>query len=478
MSRGRHGSSPRRRARDSAEAAIARASVRPARTWPTRAGVSRTTVSFVLNGRHRRQDPRRRRGERVLRGRRASSATTPTPRPGSWPAAAATSSRSSCASRRSRSPATPILAETLRGLAAAARTAGFRVMVEPLVPTGRTATYDAAPRPARRRPGRLGSARRRPGAGSTSSGTASRSSSRARCPASTSPSVDVDNVARRARRGRAPDRARPAADRLHHERAARATRPPSERLEGYRAGAGRGRHRGRPGPRRGGRLRRRERPSGDGSASSPATDRCRLRRQRRRRLRGDRRRCARRAVGCRTTCRSSASTTSPSRRSSIRPSRPSGCRPSSSGWPPDGAPRSDRRTGDVRTGRCFRPSSSFARRRLVGTCRSVAGRWPVAIGRPARGPQAGPRSGKGGNGMEEKPTSADPLGGRRRRGGPGRRGMLVERDASPGRVRGRKSTRRLWRRRAAATPRLPRTSAARSASTGRGPAPSRIRSWP
>jgi LacI family transcriptional regulator len=107
----------------------------------TEAGVSRTTVSFVLNGRTDVKIPNETR-QRVL-----SAAE----RLGYHPHASARQ----LAGGRSHVIAlvfrqTPeqiagdaILAETLRGLAAAARSVGFRVLVEPLAPDGPDATYTA-----------------------------------------------------------------------------------------------------------------------------------------------------------------------------------------------------------------------------------------------------------------------------------------------------------------------------------------------
>lgn len=105
----------------------------------TEAGVSRTTVSFVLNGRTDVKIPEDTRG-RVLRAAE---------RLGYHPNAPARQ----LAGGRSRIMAlvlrqTPeqlaadaILAETLRGLATAARSQGFQVMVEPLAPDGPDGSY-------------------------------------------------------------------------------------------------------------------------------------------------------------------------------------------------------------------------------------------------------------------------------------------------------------------------------------------------
>ena len=150
-----------------------------------RAGVSRTTVSFVLNDRagreHQPADPRAR-----VCSPRPSSATTPTPRP-----ACLAGGKSHTLGFVLRQSAEQVagdaaLAETLRGLATAARAAGFRVMVEPLDP-GRRLVRGAPPRPARRRSRRVRPARRRRRPRPTSPATASRSSSRDRCRVSTSP---------------------------------------------------------------------------------------------------------------------------------------------------------------------------------------------------------------------------------------------------------------------------------------------------
>ena len=73
----------------------------------TEAGVSRTTVSFVLNG------PAR----HLAAGRSHVIALVLRQRP-------------------EQIAADAVLVETLRGLASAARTGGFRVLVEPLPPDG------------------------------------------------------------------------------------------------------------------------------------------------------------------------------------------------------------------------------------------------------------------------------------------------------------------------------------------------------
>ncbi len=106
----------------------------------TEAGVSRTTVSFVLNGRTDVKIPTETR-QRVLRAAE---------RLGYHPNASArqlVGGRSHVLALVLRQ--TPeqiasdaVLAETLRGLATAARTRGFRVMVEPLAPDGIGDTYE------------------------------------------------------------------------------------------------------------------------------------------------------------------------------------------------------------------------------------------------------------------------------------------------------------------------------------------------
>ena len=107
----------------------------------TEAGVSRTTVSFVLNDRQDVKIPDETR-QRVL-----SAAERLGYHPHA-PARQLAGGRSHVVALVLRQ--TPeqiagdaILAETLRGLAAAARSGGFRVMVEPLAPDGPDATYTA-----------------------------------------------------------------------------------------------------------------------------------------------------------------------------------------------------------------------------------------------------------------------------------------------------------------------------------------------
>jgi LacI family transcriptional regulator len=105
------------------------------------AGVSRTTVSFVLNGRTDVKIPNETR-QRVL-----SAAERLGYHP-HGPARQLAGGRSHMIALVLRQ--TPeqiagdaILVETLRGLAAAARSVGFRVLVEPLAPDGPDATYTA-----------------------------------------------------------------------------------------------------------------------------------------------------------------------------------------------------------------------------------------------------------------------------------------------------------------------------------------------
>jgi DNA-binding LacI/PurR family transcriptional regulator len=107
----------------------------------TEAGVSRTTVSFVLNHRQDVKIPDETR-------RRVLSAAERLGYHPHAPARQLAGGRSHVVALVLRQ--TPeqiagdaVLAETLRGLAAAARSGGFRVMVEPLAPDGPDATYTA-----------------------------------------------------------------------------------------------------------------------------------------------------------------------------------------------------------------------------------------------------------------------------------------------------------------------------------------------
>ena len=189
------------------------------------AGVSRTTVSFVLNDRADVKIPDETR-QRVLRCRRASSAITRTRPLGSWPAGQTTCSPSSCASRLSRSPATPLLAETLRGLACGRARRRLPGDGRAARPDGPMADIRRALR-AQHADGLVISGPRvdddallglvRDGFPIVLQGAL--------------PDVAVAERRRRqrrrgARRGRAPDRPRPPADRLHHQRAARLHRRP------------------------------------------------------------------------------------------------------------------------------------------------------------------------------------------------------------------------------------------------------------
>jgi DNA-binding LacI/PurR family transcriptional regulator len=120
------------------EAAVAMARSRPTSAdVAARAGVSRTTVSFVLNYRTDVQIPDGTR-QRVFR---AASELGYHPH---TPARQLAAGRSNVLGLVLRQSAEQVagdatLAETLRGLASAARAAGSRVMVEPLAPEG---TYD------------------------------------------------------------------------------------------------------------------------------------------------------------------------------------------------------------------------------------------------------------------------------------------------------------------------------------------------
>ncbi len=105
----------------------------------TEAGVSRTTVSFVLNGREDVKIPAETR-------RRVLEAATRLGYHPHAPARQLAGGRSHIIALVLRQTAEQIagdaiLAETLRGLAGAARTGGFRVLVEPLAPDGPDATY-------------------------------------------------------------------------------------------------------------------------------------------------------------------------------------------------------------------------------------------------------------------------------------------------------------------------------------------------
>ena len=190
-----------------------------------------------------REDPGRDASARAARPP-LRSATTRTPRPASWRRVAPTSSPSSSARRPSRSPATPSWPRPCAASRRAARAGGFRVMVEPLAPDGPDRGYDALLR-AQHADGLVvsGPRTRRRRAGGLVDATASRSCSRAPCPASTSPaSTSTTWPGRRRRRG-APDGPRSSAHRLHHERPARLHRCPGAAATGYREALRRGRHR-------------------------------------------------------------------------------------------------------------------------------------------------------------------------------------------------------------------------------------------
>ena len=105
----------------------------------TLAGVSRTTVSFVLNGRTDVKIPEETR-RRVLD---AAEQLGYHPHAPARQLAGGRSHVIALVLRQSpeQIAGDAVLAETLRGLAAAARSGGFRVMVEPLAPDGPDATY-------------------------------------------------------------------------------------------------------------------------------------------------------------------------------------------------------------------------------------------------------------------------------------------------------------------------------------------------
>jgi DNA-binding LacI/PurR family transcriptional regulator len=105
----------------------------------TEAGVSRTTVSFVLNERPDVKIPPATR-RRVLE---AAARLGYQPNASARRLAGGRSHVIALVMRQSPEQVAgdAVLAETLRGLAAAARAGGFRVMVEPLAPDGPHATY-------------------------------------------------------------------------------------------------------------------------------------------------------------------------------------------------------------------------------------------------------------------------------------------------------------------------------------------------
>jgi len=107
----------------------------------TEAGVSRTTVSFVLNERADVKIPVETR-QRVLNAAERLGYHTDAP---ARQLAAGRSRVIALVLRQSPEQVAgdAVLAETLRGLAAAARSGGFRVMVEPLATAGTEATYTA-----------------------------------------------------------------------------------------------------------------------------------------------------------------------------------------------------------------------------------------------------------------------------------------------------------------------------------------------
>src|SRR6476659_565791 len=105
----------------------------------TEAGVSRTTVSFVLNGRTDVKIPDDTR-RRVMQ---AAERLGYVPHAPARQLAGGRSHIIALVLRQSAEQVAgdPILVETLRGLASAARTGGFRVMVEPLMLDGPEGSY-------------------------------------------------------------------------------------------------------------------------------------------------------------------------------------------------------------------------------------------------------------------------------------------------------------------------------------------------
>ena len=280
------------------------------------AGVSRTTVSFVLNGRSDVKIPAATR----IRVLEAADRLDYHPHAPARQLAGGRSHVIALVLRQTpeQIAADAILAETLRGLATAARAGGFRVMVEPLAPDGPDATYASLLR-AQHADGLVISGPRtddpqlealvREGFPVVLQGA---------LPGLDAPSVDVDNVAG----------ARHAVEHLvalGHRRIACITNAPlvytaaQERLEGYRdalATAGlahrRDAHRDR-------RLRRPQRPCGDARPARPDDVRCGLRGQRRRGPRGHRRAARGRHPSAARLSASWASTTSPSQPTSTHP---------------------------------------------------------------------------------------------------------------------------------------------------------------
>ena len=295
------------------EAAVAMARSRPTSAdVAARAGVSRTTVSFVLNDRTDVQIPDDTR-QRVFR---AASELGYHPH---TPARQLAAGRSNVLGLVLRQSAEQVagdatLAETLRGLASAARAAGSRVMVEPLAPEG---TYDRLLR-SHQADGLIVSGPRTDDpslaqlAGDGFPVVLQGSHARPRCP------ERRHRQRGRGGRGRRPSAvARPPPDRLHHQCAAglhRGRRTAARLPAGARGsrrrlrrGAGRGRC-----LRRGERRTRRERPARADHLYRP------VRRQRRRSPSAPSTPCAKPIGECPTTCRSWASTTSRWRPTSIR----------------------------------------------------------------------------------------------------------------------------------------------------------------
>ena len=208
----------------------------------TEAGVSRTTVSFVLNGRTDVKIPTETR-TRVLD---AAERLGYHPHAPARQLAGGRSHVLALVLRQTpeQIAADAILAETLRGLATAARGSGFRVMVEPLAPDGPDPSYAGLLR-AQHADGLVISGPRtddpqlealvRDGFPVVLQGA---------LPGLDVTSVDVDNVAGAQRRGRPSRGHRSSTHRLHHQRPARLHRRPGT-PRGLSPGAGRGGHRGR-----------------------------------------------------------------------------------------------------------------------------------------------------------------------------------------------------------------------------------------
>ena len=252
----------------------------------TLAGVSRTTVSFVLNDRTDVKIPEETR-RRVLD---AAKELGYHPHASARRLAGGRSHVIALVLRQSpeQVASDAVLAETLRGLAAAARTGGFRVMVEPFALDDTSGNYADLLR-AQHADGLVVSG---PRVDDPSLIELVRDAFpivlQGALPDIGAPSVDVDNVAGARGAVEHLDLARPSPDRLHHQCPPRLHRRPgaARRLSaGDRGGrTGRG-----PGPRRRGGVRRAERPCRDGRAPRADQLRCGLRGERCRRPRSDRR---------------------------------------------------------------------------------------------------------------------------------------------------------------------------------------------